>query len=408
MTVKEMREQRAKLIADARALLDLADNEKRELSDEENVQYDAIMDDAAKVKGQVVREEALEAEERDLAAVQNPGHRPDPNPEDDGADEERAAAEKRAAFSRFLRVGQNALNGDEMRALQADSDIAGGYLVAPQEWSTKFIQAKDNLVFMRGLADVQMVTNADSLGVPTLETDMGDVTWTAELLIGSEDSSMEFGKRELSPHPLARYIKVSNKLIRASTKPVEDLVRERLAYKFGTVEENAFINGSGAGQPLGVMTASDDGIGTGQDVSTDNTTTAFTADGLINCMFKLKPAYRRTSSWLFHTDAVKMLSKLKQGTGNYLWSPGLKGGTPDTMLNRPIYESAYMPSTFTTGLYVGIFGDFKYYWIVDALNVQIQVLKELFAATNQTGFVGRVETDGMPVLAEAFARVKLG
>ena len=37
----------------------------------------------------------------------------------------------------------------------------------------------------------------------------------------------------------------------------------------------------------------------------------------------------------------------------------------------------------------------------------VQRLVELYAETNQTGFIGRVETDGMPVLAEAFARVKL-
>ena len=47
------------------------------------------------------------------------------------------------------------------------------------------------------------------------------------------------------------------------------------------------------------------------------------------------------------------------------------------------------------------------YWIADALTMTIQVLKELYAESNQTGYIGRLETDGAPVLAEAFARVKL-
>jgi len=42
-----------------------------------------------------------------------------------------------------------------------------------------------------------------------------------------------------------------------------------------------------------------------------------------------------------------------------------------------------------------------------ALNISIQVLTELYAETNQTGFIGRYELDGMPVLEEAFARLKL-
>ena len=65
------------------------------------------------------------------------------------------------------------------------------------------------------------------------------------------------------------------------------------------------------------------------------------------------------------------------------------------------------PHTFTTGLYVGILGDFQYYWIVDGMNMEIQVLTELYARQNQIDYLGRIETDGMPVLDEAFARVKL-
>ena len=71
------------------------------------------------------------------------------------------------------------------------------------------------------------------------------------------------------------------------------------------------------------------------------------------------------------------------------------------------FMSEYVPNTFTTGKYVGILGDFSFYWIVDALNLEVQRLDELYAATNQIGFIGRMETDGMPVLEEAFVRVAL-
>jgi HK97 family phage major capsid protein len=73
----------------------------------------------------------------------------------------------------------------------------------------------------------------------------------------------------------------------------------------------------------------------------------------------------------------------------------------------PVFVSEYAPNTFTTGLYVGIIGDFSFYWTADALDFSIQRLNELYAATNQTGFIGRLESDGMPVLEEAFVRVKL-
>jgi hypothetical protein len=55
----------------------------------------------------------------------------------------------------------------------------------------------------------------------------------------------------------------------------------RLAYKFGVTQEKAYLTGDGNQKPLGVFTASNDGISTGRDVSTGNTTTAITFDGLI-------------------------------------------------------------------------------------------------------------------------------
>jgi len=64
----------------------------------------------------------------------------------------------------------------------------------------------------------------------------------------------------LSPHPLARRIKISNKLLRQASIDPEAIVMDRLAYRFARVEENAFLNGNGTDQPLGVFVASSNGI----------------------------------------------------------------------------------------------------------------------------------------------------
>jgi HK97 family phage major capsid protein len=82
----------------------------------------------------------------------------------------------------------------------------------------------------------------------------------------------------------------------------------------------------------------------------------------------------------------------------------VREGEPDRILGMPMVISEFAPNTFTTGKYVGLFGDFSNYWIVDALSMQIQRLSELYAETNQVGFIGRLETDGAPVLEEAFVR----
>jgi len=168
------------------------------------------------------------------------------------------------------------------------------------------------------------------------------------------------------------------------------------------------MNGTGALQPLGIFTASDNGISTSRDVSTGNTATSIMFDNLKECQYTLKGQYRSKARWIFHRDAVKQISKLKDGEGRYIWQQSVVVGQPDRILNFPVHESEYAPSTFETTCYVGMLGDFSRYWIVDALTMTIQVILELYAATNQNGYFSRSETDGMPVLEEAFVRVKLG
>ena len=402
MTIKEMREQRAKLISQARGLVDAADAAKRGLTVEEQTQFDKLMDDANKMAEDIKKRENLAAVEADLAQQAGQPTRMEP--------ESRAQAggseEYRKAFKKYLADGREGLNSAETRALQVDAAVSGGYLVTPVQFVNTLIAAVNNQVFVRPLATVMSVANADSLGAASLENDPADPAWTAEIGSLSEDSTMSFGKRELHPHQLTKLVKVSRKLLRM-TPDVEALVINRLAYKFAVTLENAYLNGSGAQQPLGVFTASADGVSTARDVSTGNTTTSMTFDGIMEAKYALKQQYWARANWIFHQNGAKQLAKLKDGDGQYIWRESVRAGEPDRLLNIPVSMSQYAPATFTTGLYVGILGDFSFYWIADALSMEIQRLVELYAATSQVGIVGRFESDGMPVLAEAFARVKL-
>ncbi len=399
MDVNAKLKERAKLLSDARAILDKVEAEKRDITAEESAQWDKLHDEARKIKVAVERHEQQESLERDLDNVRETALRPDVDGAPEKADGNRAAE----AYSRWLRTGNVTA---EIRALQSDKDESGGFLLPPEQWVDGLIKAVDNQVFMRGLATVYSVPTAESLGVPSLDNDPADPAWTSELAIGTEDSTMSFGKRSLHPHPLAKYIKVSRELLRRMPG-VEGLVRDRLAYKFAVTLEDVYLEGSGSGQPLGVFTASSDGINTDRDVSTGNTATSIKTDGLLEAKYTLKQQYRARARWIFHRDAVKQIAKLKDGAGNYLWQPSVVLGQPDTLLNLPVIESEYAPSTFSASQYVGIIGDFTHYWIADAHDLEMQRLDELYAASNQVGFIGRFNTDGMPVLSEAFARVKL-
>lgn len=399
--LKDLREKRGKFIADARAILEKAKAEKRAVTTDEDVLWNKFMDDSDEVRKDIEREERQQDADRDAASLAAK----DEKTERSGKKPDEKEVRKLALRKAFVH-GVQALTPDEARALQAGTDSAGGYLQPTEEFVNQLIKAVDDMVFIRQRATKFTVTNAEKMGVPSLENDPADADWTTELAIGGTDSTMSLGKRELEPHPVGKLLKVSEKLLRA-VPMAENLVRDRLAYKFGITQEKAFLLGTGASQPLGLMVASSSGISTGRDASTGNATTSITFDGLKEAKYTLKGAYWERAAWMFHRDGLKQISKLKDGEGRYIWQESVRAGEPDRVLNFPVEMSEYMPNTFTTGLYVGILGDFSYYWIVDALTMRIQRLVELYAATNEIGFIGRMEADGAPVLEEAFVRVKL-
>jgi len=424
-------DERNRLIAESRSILEAAKAAGRDTSAEENQKWDTInaaidAKDATvqRLASQIDREAKLgesAGRQAEATITTSPSgvHRPE-RADAEAAEfpigrgrtfnvqpgtqlAERSTKAYRNSFGNYIGQGQVSAG------LLTSSDAKGGYL-APTQLSTNLIKFLDNAVFMRQISTVETLTQAVSLGVPSWDADPGDADWTAEVPASdiSEDNTASVGKRELTPHLLTKLVKISQKLVRSSVIGIEELVTQRLGYKFAITEENKFLNGTGSSlEPLGVFTASANGISTGRDV-TASATTSFNADDLHNVIYNCKQAYQGTGVWIMHRDSVKMARKLKDGQGQYLWQPGLQNGEPNMLLGRPLYMSEYAPNTFTTGLYLAVFGDFKIgYMIVDSLQLEIQRLGELFSLKNQIGLLGRKETDGMPVLEEAFSRLKL-
>lgn len=403
--LKTLREKRTKTVTDMRGITDAAAAENRDLSGEELARHTALYNEQDNLRQQIEAEERQVELDRQLAAAAG-----DREERRRGSEEGGDTREDRAmtAFRSYLRSGRIEGDGaDELRAMTAGRDTEGGFIVAPQQFVTTLLQGLDSALWFRTAATVHPLGTAGSLGVPSLDSDMDDADWTSELRTGRDDDGLRFGKRELTPHPLAKRIKVSKTLIRRGVLPVETILMQRLVRKFSVTAEKAYLLGSGSKQPLGVFTPSTAGISTARDVSTGNTTAAPTFDGLIEAKYALKSQYWPKAVWVFHQDVVKILTKLKDSEGQYLWRQGVREGEPDTLLGRPVRISDYAPNSLTAGAYVGLFADLSYYWIADALDMQIQRLVELYAETNQDGFIGRLESDGMPVLEEAFARVQL-
>jgi HK97 family phage major capsid protein len=395
----ELVEKRAAALEAARAIHEKAVEEKRDLSQEEENNYNAALDEFKSIDGQIKTEERNSQLDKLSASFVVPENRSNSQ-----------EVELRKAFSEFVRNGNNSPQENTYRALQQDNATQAGYLVAPQSFMAEMIQDMYRSTFFRQKARIlPALVKSESLGIVSKTANMSSAAWGSEIGAPTADSSLAFGKREFRPRPATAEILVSKTLIRNAAISPEMVVREELAHQFADLQETAYFTGDGVNKPLGVFVASDNGISTDQDVSTGNTTTTITFDGLIEAKYKIvKTAYWPNLEWYFHPDAVKMLAKIKDGEGQYIWRSSVVQGEPDMLLSFPVNMSEFVPNTFTASQYVGLLGSLKDgYYIVDSLNMEIQALYELYARTNQVDFIARIETDGQPVRNECFARIKL-
>jgi HK97 family phage major capsid protein len=387
----ELKQKAANLVIQMREHLDkFADKQETAENTEAFKKMDAECD---RLDDLILKEEKMQARERAVGEKA-----------DNGKPQMNDAVKK--AFINHIREG-SAVTLNAYQNLTQSNPTQAGYLVAPEQFVREVIKDLADATFMRQKARVlPPLQAAQSMGIPTRTAGMSSFAWGTENSAPTADTALAYGKREFKPNPGNAEILISRTLMR-NVPDADAILREEIAEDVGAGLETAYMSGSGANCPLGVFTASADGIPTSRDVSTGNTATEIKFDGLIEAEYHIKSQYRAGAEWIFHRTGVKQIRKLKNSDGQYIWQSSVAVGAPNTLLSYPVNESEYAPSTFTTGLYVGLLGQLKKYWICDSLSMEIQVLVELYARTNYIDYIVRLETDGAPVLANAFARVKL-
>ena len=297
-------------------------------------------------------------------------------------------------------------------ALSVGVDQNGGFTV-PDEFERQLVQALEENNIFRSLAKT-IRTNSGTRTIP-IATDSGSASWIEEGA-AIQESDMSFSQETLSAYKLGCMIKVSNELLNDSAFDIASHIAHRFGVRFGNAEEDAFINGTGPSANPQMTPSMPTGILTSLTPTAGNTTAnAQTVhfDNIYKLYYSLKSPYRRNSSFLCNETLLLQLMLIKDKNDNYIWKPGLEIGKPDTILGRPIHTSGYMPAitgnaTQDKNKKVLLFGDFSYYWIADRQNRTLKRLNELYAVTDQVGFIGTQRVDGKLILPEAMQVMALG
>lgn len=309
---------------------------------------------------------------------------------------------------RMRQFYQELATGDEFRAwaagerrgLQADSDVAGGFMLGPDMRNELLIQEQEASI-MRAICRVVPPIEGDSMPVPSQEAAMADGEWTGELGAATEESDVSFGRRVLRPHLISKRVKVGKKLLRHQVM-AEQWVTEALRDAIVAGQETAFIQGSGIGQPLGLLNTDDLPV---YETASSGTVTA---SDVISWIYSLPARFLPRARVLTSKDFLKVILKTADASGAPAFMP-----YNGRLANVLVSLTDAMPTVVdASGNLVGgeiaaVVGDFRWYWIGDSDEIAVQRLVELYAAENEDGYQVWQETDGLAVIPTAFYALRI-
>jgi HK97 family phage major capsid protein len=384
-----LREKRAKAWDAAKAFLDAKRGQDGMVSAEDNATYEKMEADVVNLGKEIERLERQTAIDREM---NQPTSKPlTGKPQTEGsAKTGRASDEYKTSFWRLMR--SKSVPHEVYNALQVGTDSEGGYLV-PDEYERTLVQALEEQNIFRQLAKV-ITTSSGDRKIPVVVS-KGSAAWIDEEAAYPESDDV-FGQTSIGAYKLATMIKVSDELLHDSVFDVASYIAKEFARRIGAAEEQAFFTGNGTGKPLGILT----NAGGAETGVTAASASAITMDEVMDLYHSLRAPYRRSSVFMMNDSTVKALRKLKNGSGDYIWQPSVTAGTPDTLLNRPVYTSSFMPEIAAAAKSI-LFGDLGYYWVADREGRKFQRLNELYAPTGQVGFLASQRVDGRLILQEA-------
>lgn len=385
--LKQLRENAQKLLNDMRAIHSGASAQKRSMNEEENTQYERMQADFNEARKEIGRIEQMEEATRYMGEIITA-----PVRDAIGGDHKDSDIEShKREFLSMIRGGEFDMR--VLRALTVGTDANGGFTV-PTVLLNTVIKALSETNFMRQLGTVITTTSTTNIPIGATKPTFGLIAENGAY--PAVDAT--FGVKTLNAYKAGGVILASDELLNDSGVNLEQYITGLIIEGIGAFEENKFILGSGTADYQGLTTAT---VGV-----TSASPTALTSDEVLDLYYSVAAKYRPKSTFVVGDSFEKAVMKLKDTTGRYIWQMGLSAGVPNTLNNRPIYNSAYVPALAATNV-VAAFGDMSYFNIADRGTMQMKRLNELYAGTGQVGFQVSKRGDSRITLDEAIKTLKM-
>lgn len=194
----------------------------------------------------------------------------------------------------------------------------------------------------------------------------------------SEGSEMDEEKRELTPEEIEK-------------REIEDLGRYIRNEVLDTRDASTNFNMGAEGQ---ILNGSANKIQGCKEITKihEVSTPAITYDDLVKTKNKVIQAYRKGSIWVMNQDTATALELIKDANDRPLFQADPTSEFDGKVLGYPVYVSDNMAG-IEAGKRPIIFGNFSGIALKKTKDLEIQVLRELYATQHATGIVGWLEVD---------------
>ena len=387
MTIMELREKRNKALDAAKAFLESHRTDMGVLSVEDDATYTKMEADIDALTNEIHR---LERQEQREAEMNMPINTPLTSKPSGNMAHDKKTGRASDAYKEGMLTALRTNFRQVSNVLQEGVDADGGYLV-PEEYDSRLIRVLEGENIMRKLGHKITTSGDHKINIASTEPAAAWIEEGGAL----QFSDAKFAQILLDAHKLHVAIKVTEELLYDNAFNLENYIIEEFGKALSNAEEDAFLNGTGVGQPLGLFAATGGG-------TVYKTVTKLTADDIMNLVYALKRPYRKNSAFIMNDQIIATIRTFKDGNGAYMWQPSYQAGEPDKLLGYPVYTSPFAPEDAIS------FGDYSYYNIGDRGTRSFKQLTELFAGNGMIGFVAKERVDGKLILPEAVQILKIG
>lgn len=361
---------------EAKALLDHAEAEGRDLSGEESEKYDRITKELEERAAVIAKLKADEERENKFAAAAH------------GIETQvrtSAPVNQDAELIRALARGEIRSATFERR------DVTTASTGAPVPTSFYGEIMKHMIVAspMLEVSNIIRTAGGENLQIPRTSAYSTSALVPQGSAFGESDPTFQ-AFLTLGAYKHGFLVQVSREMVEDSGVDLLGFLAEQAGISIGAALGSAVTVGTGSNAPTGIITAAGTGV-TGSTAVAG----AFTADNLIDLAYSVNSAYRRmpNTGWQMKGTTIAATRKLKDTYGQYLFQPSLQAGQPDQLLGYPIWENPDMAAVGTAAKSV-LFGNFRQYHIRLAGGISFDRSDDYAFANDLITFRARVRADG--------------